>query len=43
MWSCTGAEQTRFSCVVTDGVWRGTKVVSLKQIADGAMHMCEEQ
>ncbi|KAK2185502.1 hypothetical protein NP493_232g00016 [Ridgeia piscesae] len=29
--------------VVGDGVWRGTKVVSLKQIADGAMHMCEEQ
>ena len=28
---------------ITDGVWRGTKVVSLKQIADGAMRVCEEQ
>jgi len=32
-------------CCMTfvDGAWRGEKLLNLKQIADGAMAMCDEK
>ena len=29
--------------VFIDGVWRGTKLINLKEIADGAIEICEQK
>jgi len=33
----------QYAMVSVDGAWRGEKLLNLKQIADGAMAMCDEK